>query len=376
MAFATLEDLTGDVDRNRDRFSPSGMQPLAQQIFMGRGLDIGLICIQHNPSGNPLMFQNTETHIVMRSQGLDDRQLSTLFGTQTPEQNHKLRSLLPGEIVVWNPHVWHLPIYAGFGPLALGNPSESDRQRLAEGFLQKVRAAKPVGVQESASSSNAPSAEESRSKQSEQPVVSHTPEEMQLLLAAGKGMNQSLGKFYEDLKMSRTQGNRIVKRLENQGLVRPHQFTTGRQGGRVTVLEVTSDGYAVLKAYGVEPIPKKTGGGWEHDWAALLIGRAGARQQMRVTYEEDLGGIRADVVWNDANGNRSFFNIGVSSPDREAANALRAVQLPALQGNRFVVVGRDSAFAKAVNQAYESLPADTAMVNRIEVQLIADFLDG
>ena len=86
-----------------------------------------------------------------------------------------------------------------------------------------------------------------------------------------------------------------------------------------------------------------------------------------------MNGVRADVEWQDNTGKRTFFNIGVSDPDREAENALRAVQLPAVTGNRFVFVARDSAFAKRFQSALKAKDPQGKLSGRIEVKLIADF---
>ena len=86
-----------------------------------------------------------------------------------------------------------------------------------------------------------------------------------------------------------------------------------------------------------------------------------------------MNGVRADVEWQDNTGKRTFFNIGVSDPDREAENALRAVQLPAVAGNRFVFVARDSVFAKKFRAALKAKDTDGTLSGRIEVELIADF---
>jgi hypothetical protein len=87
-----------------------------------------------------------------------------------------------------------------------------------------------------------------------------------------------------------------------------------------------------------------------------------------------MNGVRADVEWQDNTGKRTFFNIGVSDPEREAENALRAVQLPAVAGNRFVFVARDSAFAKRFQAALKAKDPQGKISGRIEVKLIADFL--
>jgi hypothetical protein len=86
-----------------------------------------------------------------------------------------------------------------------------------------------------------------------------------------------------------------------------------------------------------------------------------------------MSGVRVDVEWLDNTGKRTFFNIGVSDPEREAENALRMVQLQSVAGARFVFVARDSAFAKKFQTALKARDPQGRLSGRIEVKLIADF---
>jgi len=368
------EDFTVAADKQRDWETAGGVQPIAEQMLLGRGLQIGTCLITHTIGISPKILKSIETLLVLQLRGEDPRVIQNLLGT-TPEQTQKITTLQRGELVALVPS-WPLPVYARFEPLSLPRElTEAEREVTAKAFLDTVTVVKAAPFVPGESSQTTKSAPKT-SPQSEaqaSATASLSSRQLQILVLAGTGKPIPATKLCEQLRIHRMQWTRDITDLEIKGLALRHTFSTGQPGGRIVMTEVTESGRKELARRGIEcPAPVK-GGGWEHNMTALLIDDAGTRKGLKVSYEVDLQGARADMEWRDATGKRIFFNIGVSDPVREAENGLKIIGLPVMVNSEFVFVARDSAFAKEFMKALK-VADKSGVAEKIKVQLIADFI--
>ncbi|MBE7559515.1 hypothetical protein HS125_11390 [bacterium] len=374
-----FEDATSAIPQPRDWESP-GITPLADALFTQRFLNIGCCLVGHSLTIAEPLLANIETKILLTLHSEDRRKIEQIWGL-TPEQADIASRLGLGEFIALVPSFHNQAVRGTFQPLRLpGSLSESARKASAERFLRQVKAipagelparlrftGKRSGKQVSYAPASAGSPPDEAGMELSQPAL-------ELLKQAATGLPDRVTNLYERAGLSRGEGSRAVKELEAVGLVRPHRFTTGQRGGAVTLLEPTAFAWRLLAAYQIKIPAPKTGGGWEHKLAARLIEAEGKRQGMRVRFEISLGGVRLDVAWRGAKGDVTFFNVGISSAEREVENACKAIAEPALQGNTLVLVCRDTAFRERVNLILKAMDDSGNAARRIQVALITDFL--
>lgn len=369
------EDFTTAADRQRDWETAGGVQPIVEQILLGQGLQIGICLVCHTIAISPKILKGLGTLLVLQLRDEDPRAIQNLLGT-TPLQTEKITMLQRGELVALVPSVPR-PVYARFEPMSLPRElTEAEREATARAFLNTVKAVKaapPVPAESSRTTERAEkTAPQSESQSPAIPRISSR--QVQILVLAGTEKPMTATKLCERLRIHRVEWTREIGGLETLGLGLRHSFSTGHPGGRVVITEVTGSGREELNRRGIECPAPVTGGGWEHNMAAVLIGDAGAQKGMKVSYEVGLQGVRADMEWRDPTGKRIFFNIGVSDPVREAENALKILGLPVMADNEFIFVARDSAFAKVFARALKAADSSGAAEKKIKVQLIADYL--
>jgi hypothetical protein len=167
-------------------------------------------------------------------------------------------------------------------------------------------------------------------------------EERMILVMAATEWGMGMTAIYRRVGVTPRRGQAVVRRLEAKGYIRLHTFSKGR-GGQVRVIEVTDPGWGRLEALGIQRQKPVTGGGWEHELAARLIGAEGRRTGHRVEYEVTVFDRRFDVVWASTRGQKIFFEIEMSRIDHAVENLIKAMQIPgvAMFKNKLVLVVRD-----------------------------------
>jgi DNA-binding Lrp family transcriptional regulator len=372
--FFIYEDITLGVQRQKDWETPGGISPLAECLFMGQRLGIGAAIVSHTLSTlSPVIRQNIETWIVPRLSAEDPHLVCNLLGT-TAEQAEKLRTLHPGEFVCFNPVLWHKPVYATFSrPHIPGICTESMRRSTIEQFNKKVRAAPPAPLgtfRPHASGGHQSAPDKTGSRFPDLPARC-----LEFMVAAATGLPVPLTELYRRLGISGTEGWRIVKRLQDVGFIRIHNFSTGKRGGQLSLPEVTDPAWQFLIRKGLYRPKSRTNGDWEHEIADVLIEAEGKKQGQKVSFEPDLGGMRADVQWLDPKtGKRWIFNIGISRPAHEVDSIEKFLKLPAASDCKFTLVCRDAEFVRNVKAILKQRKREGAILRRIEIKLVADFV--
>ena len=187
-----------------------------------------------------------------------------------------------------------------------------------------------------------------------------------------------LGEMYDQLGLSRVQGGRHVKRLVAAGLAVVHQFHPSRRGGFIKVIEDTDLAYQHLQRLGITRPTPLTKGGWEHNLGCSAMAEIGKRKHYQKLHEVPVGlkgVVRIDIVLQNLTGQRMYVQCGISSPEREAINALKALELPAVTAGKFILICRDKSFATQTIQHIKTLDAKGHALQRIFIKLLGDVLE-
>jgi len=231
------EDITLAVQQQRDFETPGGVSPLAELMFMGQKLGLGVIVVCRSLLGlGPLIGRNIEAWIVTRFQGEEPRLIGNLLGL-TLEQLERTRTLRPGESIIFNPVLWPKPVYAVFAlPAIPGVCDDALRQKILQGFFASVTTRPPAPL-EAFGRRPAPAA--TPTGPAPAPAASDPPaEQIQMLMIITSGLPKTAGQVYEALRMSRAQCRKVAKALEAAGAITTHRFSTGRVGGQLGFFEV------------------------------------------------------------------------------------------------------------------------------------------
>ena len=87
--------------------------------------------------------------------------------------------------------------------------------------------------------------------------------------------------------------------------------------------------------------------------------------------------IRFDVVWEDRDGNRTFWQCGQSDPEREVEAALKAIEIPCVADSKLVIVCRDRKFADKVESLLKKKAKENEKIKKlISIELFGDLLDN
>ena len=197
---------------------------------------------------------------------------------------------------------------------------------------------------------------------------------IRLLVLVAALLPRALTWVYEHLNVTRVKGARLVRQLVNAGLVREHTFATGKRGGHFKILEIIRAGWEKLAGLGINEPKWPTHGGWEHNIIAVALELIGKLGKWLVSFEVLIGDVRLDVHWRNQCGKIIVFQIGVSSPDREAANLVKACQLPVIQSNRLIFVCRDKKFGERVKKLLKDKGHAGLLQDRIEFRLAGEVL--
>jgi len=370
----TGEDITPGVQRQKDWETPGGLAPLAECMFMGQRYGMGVIYVTHTLSGtSPIIRQNAQTIIVTNLSGENPRLVCDALAV-TPEQAERIKTLRPGEFAILNPVLWGKCVYATFDkPQIPGKLQEAERRQAVKRFLAKVKACAPAPMDAFRPTPSTPTAETNSAHCVEQKLNST---DIQMLVHIVTGIPHSMCKIYRIMGLSRTQGRRIVTRLESIGAIILHAIATGKRGGRLLFPETTDFGWQILAGKGIRRPAAKTNGTFVHELAARLIEARERERSRAVTFEVDVGGKRADGLSTDrATGTKSIWQIGTSSPDREADSIEAIVRLPLMQTSDLVCVARDAKFAKELTKLLKKKDPSGGLLNSVEIKTIADFVD-
>jgi hypothetical protein len=373
-----LEDATSLLDVQRDRETPGGTSLLAEGTLLSREQNFGAIFILHGvTSVSPKILQNCESFFVCASQGEDDRVLQRLLGT-TPETTAAIRLLRPGQEVASIPNIWPLPVLVTSPSMKGDWATDAECEASAEQFLSGVTAVEAVVLPQSDGDQD--KADGSSSAVGGRPggaAIPLTGDEVRILVLAGKRVPPSMTAIYSQAGLSRGQGGKCVKDLEKKGMVALHDgFATGKRGGPLTLLEVTDRGWEALATRGIERPKALTRGSWEHNLVAAALGEIGQRQKAHVDYEVDLGGVRVDVEWRNPTGKRTFFQVGLSKPEREVEAVEKALKVPALANGQLVLVVRDTAFAQRVSSLFKARDPTGQTEKKVLVRLVGQVLEA
>ena len=197
---------------------------------------------------------------------------------------------------------------------------------------------------------------------------------IRLLVLVATPLPRPLTWVYEQLRVTRTKGGRLVRQLVNAGLVCEHIFATGKQGGSLKILEVTNAGWDKLSELRMEQPKALTHGGWEHNLVAAALELIGRGSKRKVSFEVVVSDVRVDVCWQNPTGQIIFFQIGTSNPDREAANFLKASQTTVVQSNRLILVCRDKKFGERVKKLLKAEGHAGLAKGKLELRLAGEIL--
>jgi len=370
-----LEDITLGVQRQLDWQSPGGIGPIADCMFMGQKVDQSVICVTHTLSGiSPIIRDNAETVIMLGLPGENPRLICDTLGA-TPEQAERIKTLRPGEFVILNPALWEKCVYATFEkPQLPGMLDEATRRAAVQTFLNQVRAFPPAPL--SAFKKNVPCVAAAQDSSTFSVLSGLSSQHHQMLAVIATGPPKPITKVYEQMSISGAQGRRISKRLESVGAIILHSIPTGRRGGQLSIPEITDYGWEILRKNGISRAKSKTNGTFVHEATARLIESLEKRKSRTVDFEIDVGGRHLDAGSVDKiNGDRTFFNIGVTNPAREAENIEAILKLPVMQISKFVFVGRDAKFVKEVQKILKSKDPTGNLLRQVEIKIIADFVE-
>jgi len=343
-------------------------------MFMGQKYDMGVIYVTHTLSGtSPIIRQNAQTIIVTGLPGESAGLICDTLGV-TAEMADRIKTLRPGDFAILNSVLWDKCVYATFEkPQIPSKLQEAERRRVVESFLRKVKAAAPAPLE---AFRTVPSVKATESDVAHSVGQKLTSSDIEMLVHASTGSPKPICVIYRLMGFSRAQGRRIAKRLESLGAIVLHAIRTGRRGGRLCFPEVTDFGWQILKDIGISKPPSKTNGTFLHELAARLIEAWERKQSHAVTFEVDVGDKRGDAMSRDrATGAKTIWQIGTSSPAREAGNIEAILKLPVMQISEFVFVARDTKFAKEVTKLLKDKDSTGRLLSRVEMKTIADFVD-
>lgn len=358
-----LEDATILTDEKELHGVPS---PLIPMSFLSRKYRIGFIVVSHNisTSMSPRLLSNLESIFLFGISDEDPRRIQRLLGCSY-EQAQMAQTLGPGSFIALIPSFHEMPVWGQFSEIKPPRKlSEQDRQNIVLQFLKSVKAVKYIDRALPAAGQSSVCRDEIKD------VPDLKPEEVKQLILAGTCRKLIKTQLYAATGLNRRSGKNTSDQLEKKGLIVTHSI------GRLSFVEVTPLGWIVLKAKGIEkPIPK-TNGGFEHELAVELIEACERAAGRSMDFEIDLLGKRLDAASHDRkSGKRTFYNIGVTDPLREAENLEAIAKLPVVKSNELVFVARDKAFAAKVIKALKRQDPSGNLLKQSNIKTIADFVN-
>ena len=348
-----LDDSTMAVEETRDRESPGNVSPLAESMFMGRGLGMGVLFVTHSwGTTSSKIRHNTESLMVCGAQGEDLRTLSVAMGLSL-EQANALRVLQRGETVAYVPSVWPSAV-KGVYPYLSANVDEFELSSRADAFLKQV-----VAV-------------ESARPSDEKPQDTLTPEMLRFLHAAAFHSLLNLTALYHEASLDRTSGKSVLSALHALGFVVPHRVSSGKRGGHLYFIEVTAQGWLELQGRGFSRPEKPTKGGFLHNLTALALEHDGRKQGCKVHFEAQVNGVFVDVLWQSPEGRLQAHQIGLSNPKYEAQKLEQLLQASGVAS--VLLIAKDKVFLDKVSSLLKGRLSQDAE-QRLTLRCLGDVLN-
>lgn len=367
-----LDDITPSVTAQRDRESPGGMNPIASLAIMGQALSIGVGLIVHSLTElSSFNRQNSECFFIFGNAGEDPRILSNVLHIDS-NMIKQISSFRPGQFAALNPMLWTKTVYASFTELKLDIPcTETMRQDRAQQFMEEVTSTPPGHI---SGFSVEPEPFQKPAQSRQEPSDGLNTSELKFMILTITGLARPVTRIYQQMNLQRTQGRRITKRLEKLGYIKLHNFSTGKVGGKITLVEVTETAWVLLAGRGHKKPASQTNGSWEHETGAQLVAAEGRESKKKVSFEVDYDDFRADVQWHDDSGFKKIFNIAVSNPSYEVKAAEKYLNHPVSKNSEFTIVARDSAFAKKVRAEIKKADPHDKRFSSVKIKLLTDFI--
>jgi len=354
-----LDDFTTTLLRSSTTYG--GGAPLANMMELQRQLRFSTWVGCHNISLTGARFlQNIENKVICCGRGEDPGLTMRLFG-MSPEQFDYVRTMRPGEAIVFAPALLSKPVKGSFPKVEFLQVSDEYCRETAKKFRALVSTegdapalaaiiARSQPVTAPPAGSPAPSNQET--------------ETVRILRQFAECSWFTLKEHCKRLGISHARGTRLVKCHEEAGYVIKHPVSSCRKDG--VLLEVFGDGAALLARHGHVPGARKlTRGGHLHNVAAIALGILSRRDGRQIRYEQDYTTVRIDAVLTGASGDRTLVQIAFSDAKREAEVLAGALALPDVQRSKIMVVARDAKFAEAFRvHLHARVPeADCGMVS-------------
>jgi hypothetical protein len=373
-----IDDATLEIDA---KFEGSGwVSPLDEMFIKGIGLGIEIYYANHSfGRESDLIRQNTATHLFVGARE-NFRLISEVLGL-TPEQCEKLRVLALGELIAFSPDVWPKPVYLSVDPAKDWPISEEHVEAIARAFLSGVTAKLPgeakaqiAGDKEVAKDKEKDVLKKGKSEEAPQEDKG-AGIETRILITAAQEWGLGLLELYERCQLSARDGRKAVEQMEADALIRVHSLPGKSRGGRIRVIEVADKGWERLQEIGIQREKPLTHGGWEHELAARLIGAEGRRTGHGVEYEVTVFDRRFDVAWTSKTGQKTFYEVEMSSLDHAVENLMKAMEIPGVTmfGNKIFLVVRDRKDAERARKLLAKKGCRTEEDGVISIRSISDY---
>ena len=368
------DDITNAVQSQKDYNTAGGLAPLAECMFMGQKYDMAVIYITHTLSGTSTIIRQNAQTIIATNLSSENCYLIRDTLCLTLQQAEYTKVLKRGEFVIINRDLYDKCVYATFEEAKIpGKLSESVRLKAVKKFLANVKTKPPASLEVFLPKL----AQKNKDCSSADSVMQKfAPEDIEMLIFMAKG-KKPLCVIYKLLGLSRTQGRRIVKRIESLGATVLYTIPTGKRGGQFSFGDITDFGWKVLGIKGILQPKAKTNGTFLHELAAYYIEASERKRSWVITFEVDFGGKRGDALSrNTVTGEKIIWQIGMSSAAREADNIKAILKLPVMQTNcRLFFVARDQKFIGQVKKLLKKKDSSGQFVNQVVYKLIADFIE-
>jgi hypothetical protein len=367
------DDIMTGTTKDLDSDSPSGIAPFAECLIMQQRYNMGsIILIQSLSELSCIIRQNIQTWLLFATVP-DNPQLLCNTICLDASQVQRVSCLKLGEFIIFNPDLADKPQLARFEEVRFPRVlDESERRRIVDKFFANVKTAPPAPLTAFTPSAGPQGTDGDKGM----PMPELPTRGLEFMVVVHIGIPRPITKYYDQMNISRAAGAKLTQHVELLGLIRVHQFSTGKRGGKVSLVEITPEGWKLLEGKGFTRKKKKTGGAFEHDAAADLVEADGRKKGSAVTFEEDVGGLRVDVLLTDPkSGSKTLVNIGVSNVQRECDSIEKFLNLPISKSSEFILVARDSDFVRAVESELKKrgIPIDT--LANVHMKLLADYLE-
>jgi len=367
------DDMMTGTTSQLDSYTPAGIAPFAECMIMQQRYNMGsIILVQSLSELSHIIRQNIQTWLLFPIVP-DNPQLLCNTICLDESQVKQVPCLRLGEFIIFNPDLANNPQLARFEEVHFpGVLDEAARLRTVEKFLANVKTSPPAPLTAFMSSLGSQTADGAKTT----PMPELPPRGLEFMVLVYTGIPRPITKYYEHLNISRAAGAKLTQRIELLGFIRVHHFSTGKRGGKVSLIEITPEGKKLLESKGFFKRKKKTGGDFEHDAGTDLVEDDGKKKGNNVTFEADVGGLRVDILLtNPKSGCKTLVNIGVSNVKHECDSIEKFLNLPISKSAEFILVARDLDFAKGIESELKKRGIAIDTLPNVHINLIADYLE-